>query len=236
MKNRAAKNGFTLIEMLVAMAIVVSIVSMVYGSYFATSKSAEAYKAKMSVSESAGDILQQMARQIRCCYAKAPESAETGTRESVPKTQGILQEPISFFQGGQDVRTGNMLHFVTTAGVRSHDDFQDGLIDVIYVFDKITKTLAVSARRFVQMSEPLAEERDFSVVMEGVEYVDLAFFDGTEWRAEWDYSQMNRLPAAVKISIAVRDENGRRSEYATIAQTNCLRKQNNNKKSDSFSR
>ena len=229
MKNKAGKSGFTLIEMLVAIAIVVSIVSMVYGSYFATSRSAEAYKAKMSVSESAGDLLRQMARQIRCCYAKSPERAKTKARQSLPITQGILDEPTSYFQGGLDVRTGEILHFVTTARVCSNGDLKEGLIEVVYVLDRTTKTLMVSAKRFVETSGPLLEEPDFSVVMEGVEYVELAFFDGTEWRAEWDYSQTKRLPAAVRIRIVVEDENGRRSEYATVAQTNCLRKRNNSK-------
>lgn len=229
MKKTMGKKGFTLIEMLVAMAIVVSIVSMVYGSYFATSRSAEAYKAKMSVSESTGELLRQMARQIRCCYAKAPEPAEAGARQSLPKTQGILEEPVGYFQGGDNLRTGEVLRFVTTARVYSKSDLNEGLIDVVYVFDKITRTLMVSTRRFVETASPLPEEPGFSAVMEGVENIETAFFDGTEWRAEWDYLQTKRLPAAVRIRIAVTDENGRTSEYATVAQTNCLRKWNNTK-------
>lgn len=232
MKNRAGKKGFTLVEVLVAMAIVVSIVSMVYGSYFATSRSAEAYKAKMSVSESASDALRQMARQIRCCYAKAPKPR---AKKPFPKTQRILEEPINYFQSALDVRTGEILHFATTARVSGLDDFKDGLIDVVYKLDRTTRTLMVSARRLVETVGPLVEERDFSVVAEGVEYVELLFFDGAEWLDEWDFTQMKKLPRAVRISIACEDENGRKSKYATIAQIYCLRR-GNSKKNDTVGR
>ncbi|MHC4632893.1 MAG: PulJ/GspJ family protein, partial [Planctomycetota bacterium] len=73
MSGSSGKRGFTLVEILVAMAIIVTIVSMVYGSYFATSKSAETCKAKMALSQQVRKVLQQMARQIRCSYADKAE-------------------------------------------------------------------------------------------------------------------------------------------------------------------
>jgi type II secretory pathway component PulJ len=62
-----------LVEVLVAAAIIVTIVSMVYGSYFATAKSTEAYKAKMTLSGQTRKVLGQMARQIRCSYVGKTE-------------------------------------------------------------------------------------------------------------------------------------------------------------------
>jgi len=69
MSSSSGKSGFTLVEILVAMAIIVTIVSMVYGSYFATSKSTQAYKSKITLSQQGRKVLEQMARQIRCSYA-----------------------------------------------------------------------------------------------------------------------------------------------------------------------
>ena len=225
---RLRKKGFTLIEMLAAMAIVVSIVSMVYGSYFATSKSAEAYKARMTASEQARLMLEQMARQIRCSYAKSPEDSRDSVQE-LPKTQGILEKPVNYFKGGPDRATGEILHFVTTARFSGLDDFKDGLFDVVYKFDKSAHTLLVSRSKFVETPSAFVEDREFSDVMEGLEHIDLEFFDGLEWLEEWDYSQKQRLPRAVRISIVCEDENGRKCSYSNVAYIYCLRNPSNGK-------
>lgn len=224
MKLRVIKKGFTLIEMLAAMAIVVSIVSMVYGSYFATSKSAQAYKARMTASEDARSLLEQMARQIRCSYAKSPEPTPAATQE-LPKTQGILEKQVNYFKGGPDPVNGEILHLVTTARYRGLDDLKDGLFDVVYKFDENTHTLLVNRRRFLETPTALVEDRDFSPVIETLENIELAFFDGLEWLEEWDYSQKKSLPRAVRISIACEDENGRKFTYTAVPYIHCLRNQ-----------
>jgi prepilin-type N-terminal cleavage/methylation domain-containing protein len=62
MNNKSNKNGFTLLEILVAMAIIVLIVSMVYGSYFATSKSAQACNTRIANSQQGRKLLEKVAR------------------------------------------------------------------------------------------------------------------------------------------------------------------------------
>ena len=109
MKHGVNKDGFTLLEALVAMAIVVSIVSMVYGSYFATSKSADVYKARMTTSESAGGVLQQMARQIRCSYARAAGDSPASIEKPLLKTKTILDKPVNFIRDPKDILSGALL-------------------------------------------------------------------------------------------------------------------------------
>lgn len=216
------KYGFTLIEMLLAMAIVVSIVSMVYGSYFATAKSADAYKTMMTASESAGGLLQQMTRQIRCSYARGDDYSPTPAEPLLPKTQGILEKPVNYFKGGSDLPNGEILHFVTTAPFSGLDGCRDGLFDVLYKFDKAARTLLVSQRRFVETPADLAPSREFSPVIEGIEDIRLQFFNGVEWANQWDFTQTKKLPRAVRITIACEDENGRKCAYSAVAYVYCL--------------
>jgi type II secretion system protein J len=220
MKYRVNRSGFTLVEMLVAMAIVVSIVSMVYGSYFATAKSAEVYKAMMTTSESAGGLLQQMTRQIRCSYAGTAEASPASAEKTLARTQGILEEQVNYFKGGSDLPNGEILHLVTTA--RGLDDCRDGLFDVVYKFDKSARTLLVSQRRFVETPMGLAQNREFSPVIEGLEDIGLQFFNGDEWADQWDFTQGKKLPRAVRISIACEDQNGRKCAYSAVACVYCL--------------
>ncbi len=218
MRHRSSRTGFTLIEILVAMTIIVSIVSMVYGSYFATSKSAEAYKTRMTLSQDVRDVLQQMARQIRCSYAVRPKSPASGGKPILPKTKGILESPVNYFKGGWNAPAGEILQLVTTSRLSLAQERTDGLLDVAYNFDPSTGTLFVSQRRFVHIGKDAdATNRNWSPLIESVEHIELTFFDGEQWLGEWDFTQKKQLPGAVRISITCEDENRRQCSYSTIA-------------------
>jgi prepilin-type N-terminal cleavage/methylation domain-containing protein len=227
MTHKADKTGFTLIEMLVAVAMIVTIVSMVYGSYSATSKSAEAYKARMTLADRARSVLQQMARQISCCYGGAPADSTEPTKAALPKRAAILQSPVNYFKGGPSAPKGEILHLVTTSALSGEPDLAGGMFDAAYRFDKGTHTLFVSCTRFVQAPKGLVEERDWSPLIENVEHIELAFFDGRQWLGEWDFTRRKNLPAAVRIDIACRDENRRQCSYGTVAYICCSNSQNN---------
>lgn len=227
MTHKADKTGFTLIEMLVAVAMIVTIVSMVYGSYSATSKSAEAYKARMTLADQARSVLQQMARQIRCCYGGAPADSTEPTKAALPKTAAILQSPVNYFKGGPSAPNGEILNLITTSGLSGEPDLAGGLFDAAYRFDKSTHILFVSCTRFVQAPKGLVEERDWSPLSENIEYIELGFFDGRQWLGEWDFTRTKNLPAAVRIDIACRDENRRQCSYGTIAYICCFNTRNN---------
>ena len=227
MTHKADKTGFTLIEMLVAMAMIVTIVSMVYGSYSATSRSAEAYKARMTLADHARSVLQQMARQIRCCYGGAPADSTEPTKAALPKTAAILESPVNYFKGGASAPNGEILHLATTSALSGDPDLAGGLFDAAYRFDKGAHTLFVSCTRFVQAPKGLVEERDWSPLIENVEHIELTFFDGRQWLGEWDFARRKNLPAAVRIDIACRDENGRQCSYGTVAHICCFNTRNN---------
>jgi len=226
MTHKADKTGFTLIEMLVAVAMIVTIVSMVYGSYSATSRSAEAYKARMTLADRARSVLQQMARQIRCCYGGAPADSTDPTKAALPKTAAILQGSVNYFKGGPSAPNGEILHLVTTSALLGEPP-GGGLFDAAYRFDRSTHTLFVSCTRFVQAPKGLVEERDWSPLIENVEHIELGFFDGRQWLGEWDFTRTKNLPAAVRIDIACRDENRRQCSYGTVAYISCFNTQNN---------
>jgi len=227
MKHKADKTGFTLIEMLVAVTMIVTIVSMVYGSYSATSKSAEAYKARMTLGDHARSVLQQMARQISCCYGGAPADSTDPTKAAPPKTTAILQSPVNYFKGGPSAPNGEILHLVTTSALSGGPDVAGGLFDAAYRFDKSTHILFASCTRFVQTPKGLVDERDWSPLIENVEHIELTFFDGRQWVGEWDFTRRKNLPAAVRIDIACRDENRRQCIYGTVAYICCSNSRNN---------
>jgi len=225
MNNRSNKHGFTLVELLVAVALIAAILCMVYGSYFATSKSAQTCKAKIKASQKGRKALEQMARQIRCSYAPADanytqaEPVEPGTKQAIRKGM-ILEDSFSYFNGNSAARRGEILHLITTNRLLGEKRPADGLFEVTYKFDKRASLLLLSQREFTGSAQKTGE-RDFQPVAEGVKSLELKFFDGKKWLRSWDFKDNKQLPYAVRIEIGCEDENYRQYHYATVAYVSC---------------
>jgi prepilin-type N-terminal cleavage/methylation domain-containing protein len=224
MNDSPGKTGFTLVELLVALAIIVTIVTMVYGSYSATSKSAQLCNAEIAVLQQERKVLQQMAQQIRCSYAHADRVPADTAAPVSPKKEAMPENTINYFRGDLDEPSGEILHFVTTHGIFVGRQ-EDGLFDVVYKFDRSTATLSLSQTRYVGKVKDIAERKNYRPLAENVETVELAFFDGERWLPKWDFAQKRKLPYAVRISITCKDENGRQYCYGTVTNICCQNNQ-----------
>lgn len=221
--------GFTLIEILVAVTIIATIVSMVYGSYFATAKSADVYKTRMALSGRTRRVLCQMARQIRCSYigeaiGDTDLAVRLGTHyggKNSGDTNTIGKDPVIYFSYEPDVPGSWTLNLVTTNRLFCEDGYAKGLIDVAYRYDKNIGTFYLSQRRFTGTPEDNIVDRNWRPLLTNVESVELGFFDGQQWLLEWDFEQKKNLPVAVKIGITCEDENFRQCHYGTVAYVDC---------------
>jgi type II secretion system protein J len=224
MSSSSGKGGFTLVEILVAMAIIVTIVSMVYGSYFAISKSTQAYKSKITLSQQGRKVLEQMARQIRCSYAGKADKHTYPT--SIPQQKKpVPASAIDYFNGNSDEPSGEILHLITTNGFLVGQDPQDGLFEVTYKLDKSRGLLFSSQRRFAATPKNAVQKKDWQPIAENVECFKLAFFDGQQWLNKWDFKDKGEPPCAVKINITLEDKNYQRNQYGTIAYICCRKNQ-----------
>jgi len=192
MSSRLSKNGFTLVEILVAMAIIVAILSMIYGSYFAISKSTQKYKARMALFQQGRKVLGRMARQIRCSYANSAHKPTDSAQASSRKTKAIAENTISYFNANPDDPAGEILHLVTTSGISYRQDQPYGLLDAAYKFNKTTGTLLLSQTRFVHTPKSGSdglEKRNWHPVAKNIDRIELTFFDGQKWLPKWDFKQ-----------------------------------------------
>lgn len=230
--GRFAK-GFTLVEILVAVAIIATIVSMVYGSYFATAKSTEAYKAKMTVSSQARKVLMQMARQIRCSYISKEKKHSSSHKTDTQSKIKLKDKTIKYFHYEPDIRSGETLHLVTTHRLYCQETQKEGLFDVIYKFDKNNGILYLSQKRFIGTSEEFTDKKNYRPILENIERLELEFFDGNQWLPEWRFEQKKELPYAVKINITCKDENNRQCHYSIVSYIGCS---GNQKRNTSFER
>jgi len=209
--------GFTLVEILVAVTIIVTVLSIVYGTYFAISKSAQMCKVRIDVLQEGQKVVGQMARQMRCSYAgPVEEHPKSISRQSDEKNT----DAIAYFNCNTVNQEGIILHFVTTHCWGAQNT-TDGLFEVNYKFDKGTGLLFLSQKRFDGTTEGTSQKRTWSQIAKNIEYLETVFFDGTQWLKNWDFKNEMKLPAAVKIGITCRDEYGRQYRYSTIAHIFC---------------
>jgi len=233
-KRTFVKHGFTLIEILVAMAIVTGIFVMLYGSYHAISKSAGICNQRIATLDKSRDALAQMARQISCSYSARKETEIPAAGAVFTKDKKIHKNTSILFEGNCESANGRILHFVTTKNAFPNQQAVDGLFEVIYRFDKSTGQLLFSQTKFLGSSTSPDSERVWLPIGRDIAAVDLAFYDGREWLEKWDIREKLPLPYAVKINITVEHENLRPYHYATIAPVYCQMPENNRNKNETL--
>jgi prepilin-type N-terminal cleavage/methylation domain-containing protein len=211
LNNRPNHPGFTLIEVLIASAIVALIMAMVYGSYAATTRSVRRYEVQTACRERTDMVLRLMARQIRCAFAPIDEPNDSESSKDSPKP---VVASIPIFRGRGESPQGEFLTFLTTAGASTGVNTSGTLVFTSYQYNAAEASLAIrqspNVGRFAD-----GNANPWIPVLDRITDLKLEFHDGRQWRASWDdrQSQSLKLPRAVRIRLTVRDEQG--SSYET---------------------
>jgi len=195
--------------MLVALALVSTIATMVYGSYAAVSRSLDLYGRRAACSERTCLALRLMARQIRCAYVP---SSPAGATASSPQTG---PRPAVFRMDARDA-SGAILSFITTAGLAAGPDTPRGMTRVMYRHDPANGILAICCEPYTYSAEDARESGPWRPILSGVTRVNLQCYDGQQWQAAWE-GENQRVPRAVRIAVTVIDERDRPHEFETIA-------------------
>jgi general secretion pathway protein J len=214
---RAGQAGFTIVELLLAAGILVTMMTLLWGSVSMTSRAKEkSEKAQERVSEVRG-ALARMAREIGMAYVSQNEPP------------GIVDRRTYFSaeSAGRSMR----LAFSAFAHRRMYAESREGDTSIIeYRVDRDPSEPGRQhlwrreTRRLVTRPE-LEEGRSAQsfVACEDVISLKLQFFDARdrEWRERWDTTsadgQPDRLPARVRLELVARDAEGREVAWITEA-------------------
>ena len=214
MSSRSSNKAFTLIEMLIAMALISLIVTMVYGSYAATSHSLEVYSGRMACWERGHLVLRLMARQLRGAYVP-PSEATSARRVSDPNSRRTVQTAV--FRAEPFKPSGEVLDFTTANGLGD----STSLSRVTYRYDRSGGVLYVHCRSFARRLADSRDRLEWRPVLREIGNLELNFYDGRQWQPAWDSSETRRLPQAARIAFAVTDNNGRVHRYRTTVPIVC---------------
>jgi prepilin-type N-terminal cleavage/methylation domain-containing protein len=210
---RRPTTGFTLIELLISLALISTIVTMLYGSFTAACRSMDVYGSRMACSDRTCLVLRLMARQLRCAYVPtfatglAPSSPQNGT-PSVPPAASLI-EPLD--------SSGEGFSFITTAGLGTGP----ALSRVMYRCDPSSGTLSICCEPYLYGVEGWQGPRDWRPILNGVRSVDVQLYDGQRGQSGWTGSPSQTLPQGVKIAITIFDEKDRWHEFKTMVPIGC---------------
>jgi len=219
MSDRRDKAGFTLLEMLVALTLIVTILAMVYGSFAATTRSMDACGDRMARIERACFALRLMTRQIRCAYAPdavsssqpGPNGAGTqaGPGPMTDTREVLAHKRLTLFRGDSRSPRGEILSFITSSGLGAGPEAPRGLVHVSYSYDTRSETLSIHRQDPTDLPGNRANSGHSDSLLNGVTGVELTFYDGRLWQQTWDTDHKHELPRAVKVEITVSDGAGR---------------------------
>lgn len=214
MKRR--DSGFTLIEVMIALAILSSITVLIFGSYQQTFKSQRVVEANLSRYRSARLAMDRILRDVQMAYL---------SNNIVPGTE---QTPRTFFDG---IRRGDIdeLRFTYFGHQRLYAESKEADTAAVSYFGGRDRENPRQLNLYRKETRRIQAERfeaipgEVELLCEDVVRLEFKYYhpERKEWLDTWRTSQAdgypNRLPSRVQVRLIVRDENGNELAFASEA-------------------
>ena len=197
-ERQGGSGGFTLLEVLVALALLAVIATALYGTYFTLFQGRETTVAGMDERRTIRDTLDRLRRELSAAW----------TRQGDERLRFVVEDRDQFG------KPASRLIFATIAGPAPAGQAVSDQVAVEYaVVAKGEKMiLARSARDLYLTGKPLQYPQ-----MEDIEgFLVECSPDGTKWVKSWDTALNGGLPKAVRVTLQLR-EGEAKVAYSTLA-------------------
>lgn len=178
---RLEQRGFTLIEIMVAVAVAAILLSTIYGVFQTVAGAKQRLDQEGESYHVARVIFDRLSRELRGAYA--------------PPTH-----PNSRFEGGTNEQGETYLRFTTTASTPLSGA---GIGEVSYLLQQDQDNPA--GRKVLERSEQGLTSATQSVqgyrIASGIETLTLRFYDQSNWSEQWPAANPVKIPQAVEISL-----------------------------------
>ena len=186
--RRLSQSGFTLIEVILSLLLLVIMLGMVYGVLTATLNARERVEELMSTSDLGPSVLQIMASDLR---------ASVNLYNYIPNTV--------FFQGEDNgIGSADRLDFVCSKDSWDEDrQTVSGLTCVGYSSEASTAEFGTFRlfRREESYDDTPLKGGKLVPLTDRVKSLDFQFYDGKDWQTSWDSKQYSGIPKAIKIEL-----------------------------------
>lgn len=204
--------GFTMLEVLVSVAIIAGMMTMIWGAFSLTVRSKRRAEEIEERYHQIRLAMNRMAREISMAYLS--KNDQPGAIK--PRTQ---------FAGQRNSSVDELL-FSGLAHVRLRENARECDQSLIRYYgapdpdDRSVTNLMRRETRRLGVERP-GEDGAAYIMLEDVEDLHFAFFDdqANEWKETWNTTsadgQPDRLPSKVRIELTVRDEQGKEITFKT---------------------
>ena len=202
MSSMCRNRGFTLLEVLVAMSLLVILSAALYGTYFSLMRGRETTVARMEARRELSTTLDQLRRELSAAFFDTNNTAQK------PKLHFVVEDR-DFF--GKPAST---LDFTAIAPPRSDSLTASDQVQIVYkVVEKDKKLLLTrqAGDRYVK-----TEQLPYTQMEELEGFLVECSSDGAKWDRTWDCSLNGRLPKYVKVTITVK-EGEKTVDFSTVA-------------------
>jgi len=220
-----ARAGFTILEVLVSMAILAMIATIVFGTFFYTVNNAEQLEDRVALYHRASYILDNISQSVSSAYAPyaGGRLGEEGERPPFYGKSGPLGDVQMSSLGTYTTaprftgdRLGADIAYVSYEVFEASEiDDKPGWVED----DNNPLVFACSVEPLLALSnngdEAFDEARPMWTL--NVRSLGFLFFDGTEWLEEWNFEDQGIFPDAVMIELELGDSDGKSHAFSTVA-------------------
>jgi general secretion pathway protein J len=215
-----AQSGFTLIEVMLAMAILAFITSIMWGSFSQMARNKKALEASQERLHTVRVALMRMSRELEMAYISENQDTSLAYRPTfmVGSSQAAVDD-LSFSAFAHQRLRGGLAEgdtaVITYYGARDPDD------------GRVTNLMRRETRR-LQAEDPATLPGESYVLCPDIASVKYSYYDfkKKEWQREWNTNTVGAdfLPSHIRITLTVIDENGKEVAYSTDARINMTEK------------
>jgi general secretion pathway protein J len=197
-----SKDGFTLMEILIAIFILAVVLSMLYGAYTGTFRNIDETASRADMYDMARIALDRMVEDLQCAYLSRSAEEETPEGEETPTTRFVGE--LAERDGGRT----DTLRFSSTAHLVFHEEDADlDQTEITYEAGEMDEEGRFALFRSDTPSLTILseEETQGAVLCEGLHALRLTYYDETgEAYDRWDSMEdsfKDKLPARVSIFL-----------------------------------
>ncbi len=193
--------GFTLIEILIAVAIVSLILTIIYGSYASSIDTMNYTREKMEAFSMIRLTLNRMNDELTSSFISSDGHLKFVGEEG--KVDFISSSHERIFKNSKEYDLVEVSYFTGAA--------EEGASGSESLLAR-RESLFLWRREDRTPDDDILEGGEKEKLMEGLEGIEFKYYDGEEWRDEWDSKEEKGLPQAVKITLKFPDK-----EFSTMA-------------------